>query len=59
MEPMSMPAHPPERCQACGSAMKAVRSVPRVGPFPELVTFKCEHCGHLDTKSIEDNGLSG
>jgi hypothetical protein len=51
---MLTPAHRPVSCDACGNAMKAVRSLPRVGPFPELVTFKCGHCGHLDTRPVDE-----
>jgi hypothetical protein len=51
---MLTPAHRPVSCEACGNTMKAVRSLPRVGSFPELVTFKCEHCGHLDTWPVDE-----
>jgi hypothetical protein len=29
--------------------MKVVRRYPRIGAMPELLTFRCEQCGHVET----------
>ena len=50
---MSNPENPvPTRCERCGEAMSLAGRVPKVGPHPELVTFRCDDCGHVQT--LED-----
>ena len=34
--------------------MKLDRSQPRLGPHPELLTFRCQQCGHVVTLVAED-----
>lgn len=35
---------------ACGaSALELVGETPRVGPYPELKTFRCRRCGEIVT----------
>jgi hypothetical protein len=29
--------------------MRLVGTVPGAGPFPELLTFRCQRCGHVET----------
>ncbi len=36
-------------CACGGSAFKLVGKTPRVGPFPELKTFRCSRCGEIVT----------
>jgi hypothetical protein len=35
-------------------AMKLERTVPRLGPHPELLSFRCQQCGHVVTLVAED-----
>jgi hypothetical protein len=49
----------PLRCELCGGVLKPVRSTPRLGGYSELVTFKCEQCGHIVTKPVEDGKPQG
>lgn len=44
---------PPISCKLCGATMMFVQSTPKVGPFPELLTFLCKECG--DVRTVEEN----
>jgi hypothetical protein len=44
----------PPRCELCGGTMKLERSQPRLGPHPELLTFRCHQCGHVVTLVAEE-----
>jgi len=38
------------RCARCnGGAMKLVRSNPGIASLPELRTYRCAQCGHVET----------
>jgi transposase-like protein len=50
MERMSSPEL---SCPRCRAWMRRVRSVPPVASHPELVTFRCGACDHVET--IEHN----
>ena len=39
----------PEDCTCNGEGLAPVNSVPRVGGLPELVTYECLVCGHVET----------
>lgn len=39
-------------CTVCGEAMKLARVVPKLGPHPELRTFKCEACRAVETRAV-------
>ena len=41
-------------CEICGAPMRLVRITPKVGPHPELQTFRCKDCGHVSTKEDDD-----
>jgi hypothetical protein len=42
--------HPqPPTCSCNGEALALVVTAPRVGPFPELHTYRCPDCGHVVT----------
>ena len=43
----SEPASP--ACACDNSALELVGTTPRVGPYPELKTFRCSHCGEVVT----------
>jgi hypothetical protein len=34
--------------------MKLDRRQPHLGPHPELLTFRCQQCGHVVTLAAED-----
>ncbi|MEJ2379547.1 MAG: hypothetical protein P8Y71_30615 [Pseudolabrys sp.] len=35
-----------------GGAMELARSSPRIGSLPELRTFRCARCGHVETIEV-------
>jgi hypothetical protein len=41
----------PETQKPCcdGEELVLVGTAPQVGPFPELRTFRCSRCGHVQT----------
>jgi len=40
-------------CRCGGSALELVGNTPRVGPYPELKTFRCNRCGEVVTVESE------
>jgi hypothetical protein len=36
-------------CPCEGKPMKIAFVSPKAGPLPELWTFRCEQCGHVET----------
>jgi len=40
----------PADCTCNGDGLEAVSRVPRVGSMPELVTYRCDACGHVETR---------
>ena len=40
--------HPVER-YCCGEPMKVIRVIPRIGSYPELLTYRCEQCHNIET----------
>ena len=43
------PETTPPACHCSGRALELVASTPRVGPYPELKTFRCTGCGAIVT----------
>jgi len=43
------PQQRPPDCTCGGEGLQLVSSVPRVGAMPELYTYRCEACGHVET----------
>ena len=41
--------HLPHDCSCGGEGLIPVGTVPRVGTLPELVTYQCPVCGHVET----------
>jgi len=39
----------PDDCTCDGEGLAPVSSVPRIGGFPEPVTYECPVCGHVET----------
>jgi hypothetical protein len=48
MGPDVVQPRPPD-CTCYGEGLTLVSRVPRVGGMPELCTYRCEACGHVDT----------
>jgi rubredoxin len=46
----------PDDCTCNGEGLTAVSSVPRVGGLPELVTYECPACGHVETVEKHADG---
>ena len=47
--------HLPEDCSCLGEGLAPISSVPRVGAMPELATYRCEACGHVETREVNPN----
>jgi hypothetical protein len=45
----------PPDCTCDGEGLQLVSSVPRVGAMPELNTYRCEACGHVETREAGMN----
>ena len=43
----------PEDCTCLGEGPAPVGRVPRFGAMPELVTYECPACGHVETIEIQ------
>jgi uncharacterized Zn finger protein len=46
---MEEPEEPALDCHICGEAMRLARVVPKLGPHPELRSFRCGSCGEIRT----------
>ncbi len=44
----------PPGCELCRGAMKLDRTQPHLGPHPELLTFRCQQCGHVVTIAADE-----
>jgi hypothetical protein len=44
-------------CDICGEAMRLAGVVPKLGPHPELRSFKCDNCDHVRTVVADDDDL--
>ena len=51
-QPDATPPQPPA-CSCKGDALELVVTAPRVGPFPELRTYRCPECGYVVTVEAE------
>lgn len=51
---VNRPAPSTPICPNCGRTMKLVRTVPRGGGLPDLLTFECRPCGVILTAAVED-----
>ena len=45
----------PEDCTCLGEGLAPVKRVPRIGAMPELVTYQCPACGHVETLEEQSN----
>ena len=36
--------------------MKLVNAIPRIGPYPELQTYRCERCHNVETIEVQITG---
>lgn len=42
----------PADCKCEGEGLAPVSRIPRVGAMPELVTYRCPACGHVETVEV-------
>ena len=42
------------RVASCAAVMKLRRREPQLGPHPELLSFRCQQCGHVVTLVADD-----
>ena len=52
-EPKYEPGHPIARF-CCGELMKLVKTIPHIGSYPELQTYRCERCHNVETIEVKD-----
>jgi hypothetical protein len=45
----------PPDCTCDGEGLTLVSRVPRIGAMPELCTYRCEACGHVETREAQPN----
>ncbi len=45
------PGHPIARF-FCGEPMKLIKTIPRIGSYPELQTYRCEQCHNVETIEV-------
>jgi hypothetical protein len=50
-QPKYEPGHVIERL-CCSEPMKLIKSIPRIGPYPELQTYRCERCHNVETIEV-------
>jgi len=46
------PGHPIARF-CCGEPMKLIKTIPRIGSYPELQTYRCEKCHNVETIEVK------
>jgi DNA-directed RNA polymerase subunit M/transcription elongation factor TFIIS len=46
------PAAEAVRCPDCGAPMVCVRTFPKLGNIPEMRSYRCVECGHIETGSV-------
>jgi hypothetical protein len=49
----NLPCFTAPTCARCGGLMVVAYSVPKLGPHPEIRSFKCPACGEVETHIIE------
>jgi hypothetical protein len=37
----------------CGEPMKLIKTIPRIGIYPELQTYRCERCHNVETIEVK------
>jgi hypothetical protein len=42
-------------CPRCGTSMALIRIAPKIGLMPQWLTFRCGHCGLVET--VDDQPL--
>ena len=51
-QPRYEPGHPIARF-CCGEPMKLVKTIPRIGSYPELQTYRCARCHNVETFEVK------
>jgi len=49
MKPLAEQTSPDIRCPSCAAPMRHVATLPKFGAHPELRTFRCAACRHVET----------
>jgi len=55
-QPQYEPGHVIARF-CCGEPMKLIKTIPRIGSYPELQTYRCERCHNLETVEVKTEGF--
>jgi uncharacterized Zn finger protein len=42
-----------QSCPRCQAQMRRVRAVPKLDNLPELIVYRCNKCGHVETVEHE------
>jgi hypothetical protein len=51
-QPKYEPGRPITRF-CCGEPMKLITVIPRIGPNPEIQTYRCKRCQNVETIEVE------
>jgi len=51
-QPRYKPGHHVTR-YCCGEPMKLVKTIPRIGSYSELQTYRCEKCHNVETIEVK------
>ena len=60
MADVEQPKYEPGRPIArfcCGEQMRLIKSIPRIGSYPELQTYHCDRCRNVETIEVEWEGF--
>jgi len=58
MKPLVNERSPDISCPNCAAPMAHVATLPKFGVHPELRTFRCESCRHVETQVVKHGPLS-
>jgi hypothetical protein len=39
----------------CGEQMRLIKTIPRIGGYPELQTYRCERCHNVETIELKED----
>ena len=49
-----LPRDESTQCSRCGATTKLIKRIPKLASLPELLTFECTACAHVETTVNED-----
>jgi hypothetical protein len=53
-QPKYQPGRPIARF-CCDQPMKLIKTIPRIGGYPELQTYRCERCHNVETIELKED----